>query len=79
MGIPRLIAHLEPFASSVQFSLNASTTQSTVAIDGPGLAFHIYNQGQGRSSEFRTSPSYSELGQATILWLRQLQARGLRV
>lgn len=79
MGIPRLIAHLEPFASSVQFGLNASTIQSTVAIDGPGLAFHIYSQVQGQSSELRTSPSYSELGQATILWLRQLQAHGLRV
>lgn len=79
MGIPRLIAHLEPFASSVQFSLNASAIQSTVTIDGPGLAFHIYNQGQGRSSELRTSPSYSELGQATLLWLRQLQDHGLRV
>ena len=79
MGIPRLIAHLEPFASSVQFSLNAPMTQNTVAIDGPGLAFYIYNQAQGRSSELRTSPSYSELGQATILWLRQLQVHGLRV
>ncbi|OCL01408.1 hypothetical protein AOQ84DRAFT_9899 [Glonium stellatum] len=79
MGIARLITHLEPFASSVQFSLNASTTQPTVTVDGPGLAFHVYNEAQGRSSPPRPSPSYSELGQATLLWLRQLQLHGLRV
>jgi hypothetical protein len=72
MGIPHLITHLRPFATSV------TLTGQCVVIDGPGLAYHIYHlclASQPRlRNPFETIPSPSTLAETVLRWLNELRA-----
>lgn len=71
MGIPHLIAFLQPYAET------ESIAGRHVVIDGPGFAYHIYytclSARSAAWSPFEAAPSYEELGKACIAWLDGLQ------
>ena len=74
MGIPHLITYLQPYSES------KSLKGENLVVDGPGLAYHIHHLclrlRPGARNPFDAAPSYKELGEATIVWLNELQARG---
>jgi hypothetical protein len=72
MGIPHLITYLRPFAMPVDLAGHS------VVIDGPGLAYHVWNiclssKAQARNP-FEATPSYRVLGETVIRWLDELRA-----
>lgn len=71
MGIPRLIAYLEPYATPAELS------GCKVIIDGPGLAYHIYYRLLASKSRADNAiygaPSYAELGESAVFFLDELQ------
>ncbi|TAQ86353.1 hypothetical protein B7494_g5328 [Chlorociboria aeruginascens] len=77
MGIPHLITHLQPYASSEPLQ------GRDMVIDGPGLAHHVYYICLGRRSSARhcleAAPSYKELGEVTIEWLQVLREHGKKI
>lgn len=72
MGIPRLRQLLEPYAERNDLG------DRRVVIDGPGLAYHIFNQCQTKapSGSLFDQPSYAVLGRAAINWLDHLTGSG---
>lgn len=93
MGIPRLVGHLLPYASSVQFQAvepsdqeepkDDSASKKTVIVDGPGMAYHAFYLALARNSDarnaFAAAPSYAEVGDIAIEWLQQFQKYGLNM
>ncbi|KAL8702466.1 MAG: hypothetical protein Q9201_004371 [Fulgogasparrea decipioides] len=88
MGIPRLVGHLQPYATDVTLgykddkgrrtSDNDPAGSSSVVIDGPGLAYHIYYRlvaNTARSlNAFDAAPSYQEIGTGVTTYLAGLKA-----
>ncbi|KAL9010128.1 MAG: hypothetical protein Q9173_004906, partial [Seirophora scorigena] len=88
MGIPRLTGHLEPYMvplilgyQTVNFSedlVKISTSLTPIIIDGPGLAYHIYNRLLAHRSAYLKGldaiPSYGEIGRAFITYLDTLKS-----
>ncbi|KAF2814146.1 uncharacterized protein BDZ99DRAFT_232111 [Mytilinidion resinicola] len=81
MGIPRLIGHLEPFAETVHFTERNAANPRRVAVDGPGLAFHAAQLALRKTIETSSirTPSYREIGDAALGFLRSLRVCGLSV
>jgi hypothetical protein len=77
MGVPHLITHLRPFATSIDL-----TNQSAV-IDGPALAYHVWyiclSLKPEARSPFEASPSYRLLGETAIGWLDNIQFHNVRL
>lgn len=63
MGIPHLIATLEPYAE------HGTLQDEHVVIDGPALAYHILYI---CNRDGIVQPSYQLLGATTIAWLDEL-------
>jgi hypothetical protein len=63
MGVPHLIATLQPRAEHRLFE------NERVVIDGPALAYHILHLCRLHNVN---QPSYTLLGQTTMLWLEKL-------
>lgn len=63
MGIPHLIATLEPYA------VHSLLEDDNIVVDGPALAYHIFHVCRNNGI---TQPSYAVLGKATIDWLDRL-------
>ena len=85
MGIPRMFGHIQSLA--IPRTLGCQTndcdehpTRQNISIDGPSLAFYInYRILAYRSpstSPVDAVPSYSELGNATIIFLDELRRQG---
>lgn len=77
MGIPHLITNLRPYATPVDL------TGYNAVIDGPGLAFHVWDiclssQPQIRNS-FEATPSYWLIGETVIRWLDGLQVHNVNL
>lgn len=70
MGIPQLIATLEPYAAHTVLQ------DASVVIDGPGLAHHILHVCRVNGFD---QPSYKQLGLAVISWLDKLAAQNVVV
>jgi hypothetical protein len=72
MGIPHLIPNLRPFANS------ANLAGESIVIDGPGLAYHIWNLCLASQPRFRNpfeaTPAYKSLGDAVVKWLDELES-----
>ncbi|KAF2500685.1 hypothetical protein BU16DRAFT_523452 [Lophium mytilinum] len=81
MGIPRLIGHLQHFAETVQFTERNAANPRLVVIDGPGLAYHAAQLALRKSKETSSVrvPTYREIGDAALAFLRSLQLCGLSV
>lgn len=91
MGIPRLTSHLQPYATLTNLGCNTPECshhhrkhkEHNIFIDGPGLAYHVYyralSQSPTVSNAYDAAPSYSEIGQATIAFLHELESYGLLV
>lgn len=91
MGIPRLTSHLQPYATLTNLGCNTPECshhhrkhkEHNIFIDGPGLAYHVYyralSQSPAVSNAYDAAPSYSEIGQATIAFLHELESYGLLV
>lgn len=90
MGVPHLIANLQPHAetilltkSEVRTGSDTSNTFTKLVIDGPGLAYHIYYKCLSLRANARNAleayPSYQELGHAVVAWLNHLDAYGLQM
>ena len=66
MGIPNLIAHLQPYAKSGPLVGDA-------VIDGPGFAYHVFficlNNRPTAKNAFEASPTYNEIGRTAVAWL----------
>ncbi|KAI4184651.1 MAG: hypothetical protein LQ346_006070, partial [Caloplaca aetnensis] len=90
MGIPRLVGHLQPYAVTFNLGYGAvdsgdhatdpSTSPSPIIIDGPSLAYQVY---QRLFAHHATSlkgleaiPSYSQIGTAAIAYLDCLETHG---
>lgn len=71
MGVPHLIAFLEPY------SVLESLAGQSVVIDGPAFAYHVYHICLGSRSHlqrpFEAAPSYGEIGESAIQWLDGLR------
>ncbi len=90
MGIPHLTTLLRPHALPVEWEYqgDASSEQESVnvkylIIDGPSLAHFIYHKcheaNTSARNAFQAIPTYAELGQAVVSWLRVLENFGLQV
>ncbi|KAL8731904.1 MAG: hypothetical protein Q9181_004140 [Wetmoreana brouardii] len=91
MGIPRLAGHLRPYSINLTLgqkshsdntsSDNRSPCSSSIVIDGPGLAYHIYyrllSNRSGPVSTFAAAPSYQEIGIGVTAYLAELEAHQL--
>jgi hypothetical protein len=77
MGIPHLITHLRPYASTIDVKGEA------VVIDGPGFAYHIFHICLGfqpnARNPFEAAPSYQVIGETAIKWLEELESYGAEV
>lgn len=88
MGIPRLRRHLEPFAESIVLGCTTTnckehSTKQVIIIDGPSLAYHIYYRVFAHKPAYLGSidaiPSYTELGEAFLIFLDELIRCGIKV
>ncbi|KAH7022433.1 XPG domain containing-domain-containing protein [Ilyonectria destructans] len=70
MGIPHLIATLEPYA------VHDVLDNESVVIDGPALAYHILSICNRNGVVL---PSYRLLGDTAVAWLDELTSRGVSV
>ncbi|KAF2191209.1 hypothetical protein K469DRAFT_696929 [Zopfia rhizophila CBS 207.26] len=74
MGIPRLASSLEPFA--VQHTARGLQGNRKAIIDGPALAYHAFNL----AAESQPGvPSYTDINEAAIDWLRRLEQNNIKV
>lgn len=71
MGIPHLITHLRPFASTKDLE------GQSVVIDGPGLAYHVWHiclaSNPRARNPFEAAPSYKVIGDTVLQWLDELR------
>ena len=75
MGIPRLRGHLEKYAEYKNLGCNrsgCSRDSSTIVIDGPSLAHHIFSK-LSSTSEIITLHSHLKTGEALVNYLNQLE------
>lgn len=89
MGIPHLTAQIRPYAQPFSWSSNitdenkCSTHRSSLIIDGPSFAYYIYHRvalsKPSSSSALTTLPAYSELAEAAIAWLEEIETFGVFV
>lgn len=84
MGIPYLTTHLRPYATSIVFSADTPSEHPNDAeaiIDGPGLAYHVFSKCLALRPQacnpMEAAPSYEEISKATLIWLDELQRRGM--
>lgn len=89
MGIPHLIELLQSYAVSTDFACKASDCpkhrqrlrQERIVIDGPGLVYHVHGRILARKrsglSALNVAPSYNEIGQAVITFLKELERYAL--
>lgn len=70
MGIPQLIATLEPYATHTVLQ------NVRVVVDGPGLAHHILHACRVNGFD---QPSYGLLGSAIVSWLDKLASQNVVV
>lgn len=80
MGIPSLTAKLQPYGASAQlgtYHRTKSQETSKVIIDGPSLAYHIYDRllacKPASLNAWDAIPSYEELGRGTLVFLDALR------
>lgn len=90
MGIPHLITHLRPYATSMtiddhpslSFSVN-TTPNRRVIIDGPGLAYHVYctylAEPRSVAHPLTIASLHEQIGPAVIAWLDQLERCGIKM
>ncbi len=79
MGIPGLTAKLLPYATSAKLGTyheDQSHDISRVIIDGPSLAYHVYNRllacKPASLNALDANPSYEELGRGALVFLDAL-------
>ena len=83
MGIPHLTHHLSPYATRVLLPQQSSNERNprNVVIDGPALAYHVYylclSRRGGARNAYEAIVPYTELGQAAVSWLEQLEQYGV--
>jgi len=89
MGVPHLMHHLQAYGQKIILERSTGDGQPepvpirNAIIDGPALAYHLYSVCQSRRGAARNAldatPSYQELGSATVPWLEQLEQFGVRM
>lgn len=93
MGIPHLAQLLQPYAVPTvvgcktpgceRHRLGQGTPERQIIIDGPGLAYHVYNKILAYKPRTLNAvdaiPTYSEIGNAAISFLDELASYGLRM
>ncbi|KAL8725248.1 MAG: hypothetical protein Q9166_007487 [cf. Caloplaca sp. 2 TL-2023] len=90
MGIPRLAGHLQPFSVSTTIGHKSDhiedssqiANNTSLIIDGPGLAYHLYYRlahRSGTQSVFDAVPSYGEIAQAVLAFLSELEAHNVQM
>ena len=89
MGIRRLTSCLEPYSVPVLLgsgnfldpSHSLQIHSNCIIIDGPGLAYHIFYRILAFKPEswniLDALPTYKEIGELTIIFLRELRERGI--
>ena len=90
MGIPHLSQYLAPFAVTKVLGCQTSGCEKhrmrpgvpkNLIIDGPGLAYYVYYKVQGYKSpdwnDLDATPTYTEVGDAFLAFLRELENFGL--
>lgn len=91
MGIPRLTSYIAPYAVTTvlgcdkpgcqQHSPPVTGRSNKVVIDGPALAYAIYDrltvQEVDHLNVLATVPTYDEVGQAALAFLFELEKRGV--
>ena len=89
MGIPRLTSYLEPYSvpgllGCDSFACpihNPQIHSSCIIIDGPGLAYHIFYRILAHKpaswNAIDAMPTYQEIGELTVLYLQELEKRGV--
>ncbi|KAK5003256.1 hypothetical protein LTR28_010393 [Elasticomyces elasticus] len=84
MGIQGLLHAVQPYATRITFTHDTQSngTESAI-IDGPGLAYDVYNRCLtlqcGARNAFEALPSYGDVGAAAVAWLEDLEQHGLKV
>ncbi len=77
MGIRHLTTFLCPYAVSEPLQ------NSSVVIDGPGFAYHIYYASLGNrklpSNPLEAAPSYRDLANIARTWLDELRKSGVEM
>jgi hypothetical protein len=85
MGILRLFSHVQTLAVSKTLGCKTSGCEvhqlgQNIIIDGPSLAFYIYYRKVATRSPgtnpIDAIPSYHEIGEATLVFLRELRRHG---
>ena len=91
MGIRRLTSCLEPYSVPGLLGCrdlpcpthSPQIHSNCVIIDGPGLAYHVFYRILAHKPEswnaLDAMPTYKEVGELTILWLRELRMHGVWV
>lgn len=90
MGIPRLTTQISPYGVPITYKKQAQGSLEVVAesagdviIDGPSFAYYIHKLCLTTKSNARNAlealPTYPELGETAVEWLRQLETFGLRM
>ena len=86
MGIPRLTTQISPYGEPVTWTKqeqDATNHQGDVIIDGPSFAYYIHKLCLANKSNARNAlealPTYPELGEAAITWLKQIETFGFRM
>ena len=90
MGISHLLPFLEPFAVNRLLGCKSSGCEEhrykfdnprCLVIDGPGLAYHVYYKIQGHKdgslNAIDALPTYTEIGDVFLAYLRELEEYGL--
>lgn len=74
MGIPGLLANIEPYATR---SAPAALDGYSAVVDGPALAF--FAQKLAAEANKERIPSYADINAIAIRWLKSLENRNFKV
>ena len=76
MGIQGLARRLEPYSTRY----NAQQLEGyTAIVDGPGLAYEAHKLALSAAASPSRIPSYTDINNEAIKWLRSLEDQGIKV
>ncbi|KAL7271322.1 hypothetical protein RUND412_005930 [Rhizina undulata] len=86
MGVPHLYTHLRPYARPEHYANTSDKTPIPLYIDGPGLAYHVYNLvlcstplAGGGKNPWECAIEYTDFSAAVLKYLRRLEECGFDI
>jgi len=85
MGIPHLAHQLQSHGVKTVLPRTDPSSEDRIPtiVDGPSLAYQCFyiclSRRSAARNAFEATPSYKELGETAVLWLKQSEQFGLKV